>query len=652
HEDYVNVKSLPVFEIPSSEKANNFPLSQIDIFKSLCQCMAKMMSSENRFVRLPIEGLLEILHRVFRMEKIIKGQNQDPMIGCLKLGYSQMLIGAYVVLEALILNFPMMEQSLNFVFLMNMSLDAMEEISFSQSSLSQVRGSTWKLIDVWLKQFGAKASSNLARDKTILQEILADIDIGEKQLKTGMVEEKNQKANKIFACTHALKVLRNLLETSSCYMEKNRLDEICNTLLRTSKVVVRHISPIKPFPVPYSDEKCRKMLYDTLLACSIYSDPLQSKCIVEAQNIFNAASRDTSTKVRRICHRFRKLSRYYLNPRKPPPDAMQYSHPSMLNRVPQPVIESVRAGWGNGIEWNNANGPSSDDQMDDSEVAHVEGENAYSDKMESEGDLMTIEENESHMNHGYRRIAKQSSQSMGEEESIDDSDIEPTYVSTDSNPQRIGVNDSSHINSFGMQPCVEQYASETRTERHASEEVVPNLTNSVENNIEEQVSAFVEVKSAAQKTQVAMGNGEWRKKENTNESDEDDSDMEEEGDEEGEANEESDNAADEASDGKHSPEFDEERPSKRQKCMDEEGDDDVDEDLEDEDIPVNNQSSDEEENEVNNLPVVEQNAGSNSENLVDEESQDDIEDTSCRSPTIREMCGDFVLAEAAVTEIS
>ncbi|GBN21755.1 hypothetical protein AVEN_68698-1 [Araneus ventricosus] len=81
-------------------------------------------------------------------------------------------------------------------------------------------------------------------------------------------------------------------------MEKNHLDEICCTLLRTSKVVVRHISPIKPFPVPYSDEKCRKMLYDTLLACSIYSDPLQSKCIVEAQNIFNAASRDTSTKVK------------------------------------------------------------------------------------------------------------------------------------------------------------------------------------------------------------------------------------------------------------------------------------------------------------------------------------------------------------------
>ncbi|CAL1262316.1 unnamed protein product [Larinioides sclopetarius] len=668
HEDYVDVKNLPVFAI-SLEKDNDIPLSLIDIIKSLCQCMAKMMSSENQLVRLPVSDLLKTLTRIIEVQKIIKDQNQDLWIGYLKLGYSQMLIGTYVVLEALILNFSIIEQGRNFVDLMNKSLNAIEKTSFSQSSLSQVKGSTWKLINVWLNQYGSKGSQVIADNKTILQHILADIKIGEKksiesqQLETTRSDGSMKMANKIFACNHALKVLKNLLETNNYHLQKNHLDEICSMLLRISKEVIRHISQLKSSPVPYSDEKCRIRLYDVLLCCAIYSDPLYSKCILEVQNIFQDAwSTDTSTKVRRICHRFRKLSRYYLNPRKPPPDAVQYSYPKWLNIVQQPVIEGVRSEWGNGTEWNSANGPSSDDQMDDNDVAQDQGENAYSDKMESEGDLMPIEqieENERHMNHGYSR---KSSQPMVEEDSIDDSDIEPTYVSTDSNPQRIGMNDSSHINSFGMQSCVVQYASETRTDRHASEEV-PSMRNTVENDFEEHVSAFVEVKSAAQKpSQVAMGNGEWRRKENSVDSDEDDSDMEEEGDEEGEAkegdeegevNEEvSDNAADEASDGKRSPDFDEERPNKRQRCMDEEGDDDMDEDVEDEDAPVNNQSSDEEENEVNNFHAVGKNAGSNSENLIEEESQDDNEDTSCRSPTIREMCNDFVLAEPTAAEIS
>ncbi|KAF8792395.1 hypothetical protein HNY73_003996 [Argiope bruennichi] len=603
--EYVDVSDLPLFVIPSSD---DIPVAQIDSFKSLCQCMAKVMSSESDSVRLPITDVLEALLRIFQVEKKIKDSN-TAVRGYFILGFPHLLYGAYVVIEALILNFQMMEQSHNFMAFIRMSLDAMEQ-TFSQSSVDEMRVSTWKLVNVWLKQYGMKGSYELVKEKSILQKILLDIDIEGKPLKSSNIEEKNQKpnANKIFACTHALKVLKSLLEVGSAYMEKSSLNKISSALLRISKLVLRHVSPKKIYPFPYSDDKCRKMLFDVLQTSLMFCDPSLSRYFIEAFYIFKAASKDPSTKVTRICHRFRKLSRYYLNPRKPPPEAVKFSNHNTLN-IQQPVMEHLKADWIKGVNFPNGNAASSDDQMDDGKATHVQDENAHSERIESEHDLMPIEqEADSHMNHDYRIII-QSSQSVGAEESVDDSDIEPTYISTDSNPQRLGINDSSRVDSFGLQSCSNQYTNETRTDRQAAEYIVPNLTNNVENNIEH--VSFVE-KSAKK---VQMENGHWKKEDS--ESDEDESDMDEEGDEE--ANEEN-SGCDETSDGKRSPEFDEERPNKRQKFIEEE------EDMEDEDIVVNNQLLSDEETEGNHVHVSEEEEG-NSENSMENTVVNAMENT-------------------------
>ncbi|GFQ97837.1 hypothetical protein TNCT_380781 [Trichonephila clavata] len=55
------------------------------------------------------------------------------------------------------------------------SLEGIHAASYNETSTRQARSAVWKLCNIWLTQFGAKGSSQMVREKFLIQEILKDI---------------------------------------------------------------------------------------------------------------------------------------------------------------------------------------------------------------------------------------------------------------------------------------------------------------------------------------------------------------------------------------------------------------------------------------------------------------------------------------------
>ncbi|GFY73963.1 uncharacterized protein TNIN_25341 [Trichonephila inaurata madagascariensis] len=348
----INAGTKKVFKIPIQDPEKCSILSRIRTFSTFCTCLAKMMSSETSLVEVPIEEVLLSIQRVFRVTNVLKLSDQDPNRGLLKMAFPLMLNAVFAVFEAIILNFTIIEQSSNIVMFIGKSLEGIHAASYNGTSTCQARSAVWKFCKIWLTQFGAKGSSQMVREKFLIQEVLKDIaldntDGKQPELTNGIKSEVTVKDSKVLVCAEALKVLRIMILTGGCFMEKSCVDNISSTVIDIARELMLHLNLSKQFPFPYSDEKCRKRLYDVLLTCSIAGDPLQSKCIMKSVNIFRIALRDKSPKVSEVCHKGFKYCKLFLNPMKPPPDMIGFSNSNLFIRSVIPTNEVIKENWQN-----------------------------------------------------------------------------------------------------------------------------------------------------------------------------------------------------------------------------------------------------------------------------------------------------------------
>lgn len=626
--------SIGVFALPYLEDKECNTLSNIRSFSTLCKCLAKMMSTETCQVQVPIEDLLLSMQRVFQVTNLAKDSDGGARITSLKLAYPIMINAVLIVLEAVILNFPMIEQCSNIVTVISKSLEGIHATSSPKASICRTRSTIWKLSNIWLTRYGSKGSSEIVREKFLIQEILKDIAVDntddkqlENQLSSRIESEDTLKNNNIMICAEALKVLRTMIHTGGCFMENNCLDNISTTVIKVARQLLLHLNPSKQFPLPYSDEKCRKRLYDLLLTCSIAGDPLQTKCIIKSVNIFRIALKDPSIKVSEVCHRGFIHCRFFLNSKKPPPDAIGFSNANMFNRHVPATIEMLRGNWRD-HSWSR----SSDVDMSNEETQNEEDdEEAYNNTDESIREVNDQEDDDDEEDYG-NFIAE--SNEMQDLDDRNPDEVEEMYSS------EMG---SSQINMRNTASCHgESQMVELRTEKYASEERevnVPTHHNSRENAMHtHQNSADSEFEEEEGEEETSVTNYE---KENVNgmdyiEEEDDDDDNEEE-----EANDE---CGDEyTSVEKISEDHYEERMAKRQKVMIE---------TEADETEVNNNSSPsassseegtEIETQVNKNKYSPRNKKTNtSKSISDEENENEKTE---RSPTVKEMCCDFVLAE-------
>ncbi|GFS94660.1 uncharacterized protein NPIL_509301 [Nephila pilipes] len=644
----VNVESLEMFDIPFQDGETYSVLSRIRVFSTFCKCLAKMMSSETCRVQVPIEDLFLSIQRVFQVTNIIKVSDETLKCGLLRLAFPIMLNAVLVVLEAVILNFPIIDQCGNVARVIVKSLEGISAASFSETSTSQSRSTVWKLSNVWLTQYGSKGSSEFVREQFLIQEVLRDIEMDntdvsqpQYQYSCNGIKSEVTPRDKVLVCAEALKVLRTMIQTGSFFMEKNCMDKISSTVIKVARRLLLHLNPSKQFPLPYSDEKCRKRLFDVLLTCSIAGDPLQTKCVMKSVNIFRIALKDPSIKVSEVCHRAFKYCRFFLNPKKPPPDVIRYSNPNpnMFNTTP-PTIEKVKVAWQNPSYWG---GRSEEIDMSNEEAQNQE-ENGYNNPDESVREEEEEEDQDDEDDQEYSNYRAESSEVQDLDDDQNQDEVEELYGS--------GM-DSSQINVLNVESCQgESRVAEMRTEKHVSEEKeanVPTYHNSHEStmraNQNSADSEFEEVEEEEEETPVSnyvrenVNGMEYVEEEDDGHDDEDNEDEE--------INEECGDGY--QSDGKRSADHCDEREAKRQKMLVK-----VDAD----ETEVNNNSSpscsSEDGTEID-AQVNNKHSPKNKKNtlnsLSNEENQNDSE-VAERSPTVKEMCGDFVLAEPESTEES
>ncbi|GFQ70109.1 uncharacterized protein TNCT_192961 [Trichonephila clavata] len=637
----ININNTNVFKIPVQESETCTVLSRIRTFQTICKCLAKMLSSETSQVELPIEDVLLAIQRVFRVTNLVKLSNTDPNRELLKMAFPGMLNAVFVVFEAIILNFTIIEQCSNIVMFISKSLEGIHAASYNETSTRQARSAVWKLCNIWLTQFGAKGSSQMVREKFLIQEILKDIaldktDSKQPKLTNEIKSEITVKNSKVLVCAEALKVLRIMILTGNCFMEKNCMDNISSTVIDIARELMLHLNLSKQFPFPYSNEKCRKRLYDVLLTCSIVGDPLQAKCIMKSVNIFRIALRDKSAKVSEVCHKGFKYCKLFLNPVKPPPDMIGFSNSDLFNKTVVPTNEAIKENWQNPSDM----GRSSDVDMSNEEDQSQEEEGCNN----TDDSIRLSHDHEEEDDYGNYRPVSNESQNL-DDRNPDEEELYGSEI------------DSSQINIMKVKSCQDEHQLvEMKTEKHVSEEReanVPTYHNTHENTMHtnqncadsESEEEEEEMEEETHVTNYGRENVNGIEYPEEEDGDHDEEDVEEE--EEEDINEGDDEYM---SDGKHSTDHYDERIVKRQRVMVEAEADETRVNT----SPLSASSSEggtQNEYQVNNKYSPRNKKTTVLTNIKDEENQNDSE-KAVRSPTVKEMCGDFVLAEPESIEES
>ncbi|GFX19958.1 uncharacterized protein TNCV_1435181 [Trichonephila clavipes] len=617
----INTDTMKVFTIPIQESEKCSILSRIRTFSTFCKCLAKMMSSETSLVEVPIDEVLLSVQRIFRVTNVLKLTNQDPNLRLLKMAFPVMLNAVFVVFEAIILNFTIIQQSGNVVMFICKSLEGIHAASHNGTSTWRARSAVWKFCTIWLVRFGTKSSFQMVREKFLIEEILKDIaldntDGKQPKLTHGIKSEVTVKDSKVLACAEALKALRVMLVNGGCFMESICMDNIFSTVMDIARELMLYLNSSKQFPFPYSNEKCRKRLYDVLLACSLAGDLLQPKCMMISVNIFELALKDKSTKVSEVCHKGFKYCKLFLNPVKPPPDMIGFSKSNLFNKSVIPTNEEIKENW---------QSPFYPDRSSDVDMSNEEDHSQEKCNNTDENVMLSHDNKEDNGYGNYREISNVS-------QNLDDQNQDRKEL--------YGFKvDSSQINIMNLKSGQDEHKmGEMKAEKHVSEEReanVPTYHNTHENtmhtnqNSADSESEEDEMEEDTRATNYETGVNGY------NYTEEEDGDHDEEGEEE-DINEEAD-------DEEAASDHNDERIPKRPRFMTEaeadetevnnsllsatstEGGTEMETQLNDEDSPRSEKT----------IPV---------RNTNDEENQNDSENAA--SPTLNEICESFVLAEA------
>lgn len=303
-------------------------------FINFSRCLATLLSTKSKHpVQVPIQQTLDCIGRLFAIEKIA-GLSATSMENQILLSsLCQLQIAALALLEPILTNFGNhVVPFTGFICdLLKLALRASHLPNISRKPISQIRHVVWKLLKVWLGSQSAKgAAFKIIEQATIIKELLHDISIQEKppEMPVPQPQGKSKKnavvvdvsnnnyvnENWYVLCKEALKALKRILYGGGCFLDKKMFQEILSKVV----VIAYAIHPSADIPFPYTNEACRKNLYDVLLALTVIAKPSQIDTLQHTIVIFENAKQDSSNKVTSVCCKAAATCRFALHPKKPP----------------------------------------------------------------------------------------------------------------------------------------------------------------------------------------------------------------------------------------------------------------------------------------------------------------------------------------------
>ncbi|XP_054718288.1 uncharacterized protein LOC129227712 [Uloborus diversus] len=261
---------------------------------------------------------------------------------------------ACTLLETMLLNFPTeMETIAQYITkLFDGLLLASRTNPVTRHQLSQIRSSTWKVLNLWIVQYGVNGVLYILQGN-ILDELRMDIDI--RELPAEATESvKNQKvcldtysvkspvgAWTVSSCCEALGVFRDMFYVGMPFLEQAIVENITADVI----LILCKIQNSKDFPFPYGNVDCRRQIYEVLLAIVISQGPHQSFALRHSVGMFNRGLKDPSFQIVRICQQGIAHCKNILHPKK-------HTLPGIQQASEQRADEEwQRNAWGSQIPW-------------------------------------------------------------------------------------------------------------------------------------------------------------------------------------------------------------------------------------------------------------------------------------------------------------
>ncbi|XP_015930755.2 uncharacterized protein [Parasteatoda tepidariorum] len=368
-------------EMPDTEFSVVMMLARI--FSSLSICAAKFLCQENTMFEVPVLWILKLIDRVFTLTDSAQMCDSIERRELIILAYPIVQKGAFTILESLVQNFGLVQHTGSFISLLKSSIKASYIATFTGGTNCQMRNTTWRILNIWLKRNGTQISVEAGNNKDLLRELLMDItpenidetpSVTNKRHQTS-AKKKNQppafpepdqncgfKRNQISTCNEALKVLHEFVSSASSFLEEKFKADIANQIFAVCHKIQMSGHPKRRLPFPYMNDKCRKNLYKIVVSLGSSSD-FNIKVLQQAFAILKIAEKDKCCKINLLSQRAKGIARHLLQPKKKFPEAVT----NRKNIFESPMEEDAGSGWENVVVWNNHANPENkgaDSQID------------------------------------------------------------------------------------------------------------------------------------------------------------------------------------------------------------------------------------------------------------------------------------------------